>query len=138
VSAVPTHRAPEARKHASLGAYVWFIGVAGLWTAFGVVALLSTERLADLWNWVVGLPLVAEIVVWIAFFPWVLGLWVSQTSWPEWLRILLVASFAIGWTLVSIPRRRDSQAVGRVHWELRSGDPHDFEITRRGTRAVRR
>jgi hypothetical protein len=138
VSAMPTHGAPEARKHASLGASGWFIGVAGLWTAFGVVALLSTERLADLWNWVVGLPLVAEIVVWIAFFPWVLGLWVSQTSWPEWLRILLVASFAIGWTLVSIPRRRDSQTIGRVPWELRSGDPHDLEITRRGTQAVRR
>jgi hypothetical protein len=49
----------------------------GLWTAFGPVALTSVEKLSDLWAWV---PVVAEVIVWIGTFPWILGVWVSQTS----------------------------------------------------------
>jgi hypothetical protein len=132
MNAAETHAPQQRAAGRSLGAYVWFLGVAGLWTAFGIVALASADKLADLWGWVTGLPLIAEIVVWIALFPWVLGLWVSQTSWPEWPRILLVASFAVGWTLVSIPRPRNSDALGEIQWEVRSGDPHDVAITRNG------
>jgi hypothetical protein len=138
MSATPTSASHKAGKRASFGGYLWFIGVAGLWTAFGVVALRSTEKLADLWNWVVGLAVVEEIAVWIVLFPWVLGLWVSQTSWAEWLRILLVVSFAVGWTLLSIPRRRISDSPARTHWGLRSGHPRDGVVTQRGVRSTSR
>lgn len=121
----------------TLGAYVWFTGMVGLWTAFGVVALASVDKLGDLWTWVTGLPLVAEIIVWIATFPWMLGLWVSQNSWPEWLRILLVLCFAVGWTVVSIPRAHGSEDAGHIHWENRPGEPHDVTVTRCGLRHVR-
>jgi hypothetical protein len=110
MSQAALHRqASQARTRPTLGAYLWFVGMVGLWTAFGVVALTSVEKLSDLWEWVTGLPVVAEVVVWIAAFPWVLGVWVSQTSWAEWLRILLVVCFAVGWTVVSIPRARPSK-----------------------------
>jgi hypothetical protein len=138
MNAAETHAAKQPAARPSFGAYVWFVGVAGLWTAFGIVAFASADRLADLWSWVTGLPLIAEIVVWIALFPWLLGLWVSQTSWPEWLRILLVASFAVGWTLVSIPRRRDYEAPGQIRCEVRSGDPHDVAIARHGVHRAAR
>jgi hypothetical protein len=121
-----THTTAHPRPaRPTMGAYLWFAGMVGLWTAFGVVALVSVDKLGDLWAWVTGLPLVAEIVVWIAALPWVLGLWVSQTAWPEWLRILLVLSFAVGWTVVSIPWPRGSKPAGRIHWEIRPGEPHD-------------
>ena len=132
-----THPAPHPRARPSIGAYLWFAGMVGLWTAFGIVALVSVEKLGDLWGWVTGLPLVAEIVVWIAALPWVLGLWVSQTSWPEWLRILLILCFAVGWTLVSIPRARGREPAGRLNWEIRPGQPRDVTVTRRGLRDVR-
>jgi len=122
----------------TVGAYLWFAGMVGLWTAFGVVALASVDKLGDLWAWVTGLPLVAEIVVWIAAFPWVLGLWASQTSWPEWLRILLVLCFAVGWTVVSIPRARGSDDAGHIHWEIGPGEPRDVTVLRHGLRDVRR
>jgi hypothetical protein len=110
MSQAALHRqASQARARPTLGAYLWFVGMVGLWTAFGVVALTSVEDLGDLWEWVTGLPVVAEVVVWIAAFPWVLGVWVSQTPWAEWLRILLVVCFAVGWTVVSIPRARVSK-----------------------------
>jgi hypothetical protein len=120
-----------------VGAYRWFAGMAGVWTAFGVLALISVDKLGDLWGWVVGLPLVAEILVWITAFPWVLGLWVSQSPWPGWLRIELIVFFALGWTLASIPRRRSSDdRIRRIHWEIHRGQPHDVRVTRRGTRHV--
>jgi hypothetical protein len=104
--AVVHTRASQPTRRPPVGAYLWFAGMVGVWTAFGVVALTSVERLTELWKWVTGLPVVAEVVVWIAAFPWVLGLWVSQTSWAEWVRILLVVCFAAGWTIASIPRAK--------------------------------
>lgn len=128
--------APTPATRPSVGSYLWFAAMAGLWAAFGVVALVSVEKLSDLWEWVVDLPLIAEVIVWIVAFPWVLGLWVSQTSWPEWLRIALVVCFALGWTLVSIPRR-PGDGVGRIHWEIRPGEPDDVTVTRRGIHHAR-
>jgi hypothetical protein len=105
--AVVHTRATQPRVRPALGAYLWFVGMVGLWTAFGIVALVSVEKLTDLWAWVTALPVVAEVVVWILAFPWVIGLWVTQISWAEWVRILLVVCFAVGWTIASIPRAKE-------------------------------
>ena len=50
------------------------------------------------------MPLVLALDLWLLTFPWLLGTAVWQSSWAAWLRIVLVASFAIAWTLISIPR----------------------------------
>lgn len=93
-----------SRSRHSTGSVVWFVWMVGMWVAF--FGLLFAGRLDDLWRLVTQLPLVVEIVAWIAFFPWLLGTWVWTGSWPEALRVALVLCFAVGWTLVSIPRRR--------------------------------
>jgi hypothetical protein len=76
----------------------------GLWVAFFV--LLFADRLGALWNAVLQLPLLLEIVLWVVFLPWMLGMAVWTSSWGDWLRVALVLLFAIGWTIASIPRRR--------------------------------
>jgi hypothetical protein len=78
--------------------------MAGMWVAF--FWLLFADRLDDVWRWVTQLPILVEIVIWIVFFPWMLGTWVWDSSWPDWLRVALVVFFAVCWTVVSIPRRR--------------------------------
>jgi len=45
-------------------------------------------------------------LVWFALFPFVLGLTVWDSSWEPWLRALLVATFAVGWSLAFYPWRR--------------------------------
>jgi hypothetical protein len=80
----------------------------GMWIAF-FIALLG-DRLGDVWQWVRDLPLVFELGLWLLSFPWLLGTAVWESSWAPWLRVFLVASFAIGWTLVSIPRAKDPRA----------------------------
>lgn len=88
----------------SVGSVVWFAWMVALWIAF--FALLLADRLWDVWDWIVDLPLVAEVVVWIVFFPWVLGTFVWTRDWADGLRLMLVVLFAVGWTAVSIPRKK--------------------------------
>jgi hypothetical protein len=97
---------PEPRRR-PLGAILWFVWMAAMWVAFFV--LLLADRLDEVWNWITELPLVAEIVVWIAFLPWVLGTFVWTRDWTDWLRLALVVVFAVGWTLVSIPRKPSAE-----------------------------
>jgi hypothetical protein len=90
------------RKPASLGSEIWFAWMIAMWLAF--FALLFAGRLDDLWSAIRDLPLVVEVVFWVLFLPWFLGMAVWTSSWPEWLRLVLVLVFAIGWTVISVPR----------------------------------
>ena len=54
------------------------------WLDFGA-ALLGT-----VWQLFRGLPLVAQIVLGLLLLPVVLGLWIWQTPWPLWIRVVLV------------------------------------------------
>jgi hypothetical protein len=91
------------RQRRPIGATLWFLWMVGMWIAF--FALLFADQLDEIWRLVRDLPLVAEIVLWVLFLPWMLGTAVWTTSWPMWIRVALVACFAVGWTVVSIPRR---------------------------------
>jgi hypothetical protein len=76
----------------------------GMWVVF--FALLFAGRLDELWSAIRDFPLVLQIVLWVVFLPWMLGTAVWTSSWGEGPRVLLVVCFAVGWTLISIPRRR--------------------------------
>jgi hypothetical protein len=91
------------RPRRPIGATLWFLWMVGMWMAF--FALLFADQLDEIWRAVRDLPLVAEIVLWVLFLPWMLGMAVWTTSWATWIRVALVACFAVGWTVVSIPRR---------------------------------
>lgn len=82
----------------------WFTLMVGMWSAFSALLIASPETLEEIWSWLTGLPLAAEIVMWILLLPWALGLAVWQSSWDEWLRLLIVALLGAGWTAVSRPR----------------------------------
>jgi hypothetical protein len=87
-----------------LGATIWFVWMVAMWAGFFV--LLVADRIGGVWSWVRDLPLIAELVLWVALFPWLLGAAVWTSSWAGWLRLLVVLSFAVGWSLASIPRRK--------------------------------
>jgi hypothetical protein len=94
-------------KRRPLGATIWFVWMVAMWAGF--FALLLADRIGGFWDWVRDLPLVVELVLWLALFPWLLGAAVWTSSWAGWLRLLLVLVFAFGWSLASIPRRRQEQ-----------------------------
>ena len=90
---------PESSR---LGGLIWLVFMLGMWIAF--FAALFADQLDAVRDWVRDLPLIAELGLWLAAFPWLLGTAVWESSWAPVLRTLLVAAFAIGWTLISIPR----------------------------------
>jgi hypothetical protein len=103
-AALPRVRRSERR---SLGAIIWFVWMLAMWVGFFV--LLLAERIDGVWSWARELPLLVEFLVWVALFPWLLGAAVWTSSWAGWLRLLLVLVFALGWSLASIPRRKQEQ-----------------------------
>jgi len=76
----------------------------GGWIAFAAMMVLSEPTLGELWRGVRGLPFLAEILVWLLFFPFVLALGIWDSSWEGWLRLTLVGCCAVGWSLVFWPR----------------------------------
>lgn len=76
----------------------------GMWVAF--FWLLFADSLDDVWRAISHWPILVEVVVWIALVPWMLGTWVWTSQWPTGIRVALVLCFAIGWTVVSMPRAR--------------------------------
>ena len=94
--------APVRPPSSRIRGVAWLVFMVGIWIVF--LGALLGDRLADVWQWARDLPLVLELGVWLLTFPWLLGTVVWESSWAAWLRIVLVASFVIGWTLISIPR----------------------------------
>lgn len=101
---------PAVRRSRAVG-FAWFAAMVGGWVAFYALMLFSEATLRDLYDRVRELPLVLEGVVWIAFFPYVLALTIWSSSWEEWLRFLLVACCAVGWSLAFYPWRRRAPTV---------------------------
>jgi len=84
---------------------LFFIVMVGLWGAFIALAIVSPETLTHLWTWTQGLWWPLQIVVWVLFLPWMIGLWVWQTDWSFGVRMAIVAVLAVGWSAASFPRK---------------------------------
>ena len=92
---------PESSR---VGGRIWLVFMVGMWIAF--FAALFADQLHPVSEWVRGLPLLAELGLWLLAFPWLLGTAAWESSWALLLRALFVAAFAISWTLISLPRSR--------------------------------
>src|SRR5688572_10622274 len=88
-----------------LSGWIWFALMVGGWTTFFALVLFAEATLADVWTGLRDLPLVAEGIIWFLLFPLVLATAVWQSSWETWLRVGLVACFAIVWTIAFFPRK---------------------------------
>jgi ABC-type amino acid transport system permease subunit len=83
---------------------VLFVAFAVMWVAFGAAIIWSQGSLDAAWQWIRGLPLLVQGLVWLLFLPVVFGLWIWETTWPLIVRLVLVAGIA-GWNLlVFLPR----------------------------------
>ena len=81
-----------------------FIVFTLLWLAFAAALLFKRERLQIIWQSIRKLPLLVQLLLWLLFLPVMLGLWIWQTSWPLWLRLVLIAGLAWWNVYVFFPR----------------------------------
>ncbi|HET7726478.1 MAG TPA: hypothetical protein VFK54_04050 [Candidatus Limnocylindrales bacterium] len=70
-----------------------------LWAAFAGALVVSQGSVDETWRTIHGLPLLAQLVVWVLFLPVMVGLWIWETSWPLVIRLTLVVGVA-GWNLL--------------------------------------
>ena len=74
---------------------------AALWIGL-IVTLAANRQLPDmLWDWVQALPLVPRIIMWVLLLPILVGVWIWQSSWPTFGRLLGLAGI-IGWNLLAV------------------------------------
>ena len=66
-----------------------------LWLAFGAALLFNRELLDSAWQTFRSWPLVVQVVLGLLLLPVVLGLWIWETTWPLWLRLVLVVGLAL-------------------------------------------
>ena len=66
-----------------------------LWLGFAAALIFNQPILDTIWQALRGLPMFIQVVVWLLVLPIALGLWIWETSWPLWIRLLLV--IGLGW-----------------------------------------
>jgi hypothetical protein len=101
--------APEARSRrvpapAAVPGTTWFGLMVAVWTVFFTLLAVSSETLADVYDWLTGLAIVWEILMWIVLLPWALAYVVWESSWDHWLRVVVVVLVAVVHLSVSVPR----------------------------------
>lgn len=67
-----------------------------LWIAFSVALIFSQATLDSVWHWMGTLPLVGQIILWVLFLPVVVGLWIWESDWALWVRLVLIFAIAVG------------------------------------------
>jgi hypothetical protein len=71
-----------------------FAVLTALWLGFGAALLLNPELLDKAWRLFRSWNILLQLLVALLVLPVILGLWIWQTRWPIWLRVLLVAGLA--------------------------------------------
>ena len=69
-----------------------------LWLGFGGALIFNQALLDVVWQFFRGMPLAVQVIVGFLALPVVLGLWIWETSWPLWIRLILV--IGLGFTTI--------------------------------------
>ena len=83
----------------------FFAGMAGLWGALVTLLAVSPATLDDAYDWIRGLPIVWEVLMWLVTLPWTVAYLVYESSWQHWLRVLVVVLVAVVHLSISAPRK---------------------------------
>ncbi len=70
-----------------------------LWLGFAAALLFNRAILANAWTSFRKLPLLIQLGLALLVLPVVVGLWIWNTRWPAWLRLMLVIGLA--WATIS-------------------------------------
>ena len=85
--------------------YLAFAILTLLWLGFAAALLLNQAMLDVVWQTLRGLPLLVQVIVWLLVLPVALGLWIWETAWPLWLRLLLVVGLGFATIYTFFPRQ---------------------------------
>jgi len=76
-----------------------------LWLGFAFGLVFNREILDTIWQSFRGLPLVLQIVIGLVVLPVTLGLWIWESPWPVWLRLILVIGLGVATIYTFFPKQ---------------------------------
>lgn len=76
-----------------------------LWLGFGYALIFNQVLLDTVWQFFRGMPFVAQIIIGLLVLPVVLGLWIWESSWPIWLRLILVIGLGVATLYTFFPKQ---------------------------------
>ena len=86
----------------NLGAFA-ILGL--LWLGFAAALIFNQAILDTAWQMLRGLPFIVQAVVWLLVLPVAAGLWIWETSWPLWLRLILVIGLGFVTVYTFFPKK---------------------------------
>jgi hypothetical protein len=75
-----------------------------LWLGFAAALVFNQAMLDTVWQTLRGLPIAIQALVWLVILPVTAGLWIWETSWPLWIRLILVAGLAVATIYTFYPK----------------------------------
>ena len=76
-----------------------------LWLGFAAALIFNQAILDSVWQALRGLPMFIQVVVWLIVLPVAFGLWIWETSWPLWIRLILVIGLGIATIYTFFPKQ---------------------------------
>lgn len=82
-----------------------FAILAILWLGFGAALLFNPTILDSVWQSFRAFPFIAQLIIGLVLLPVVAGMWIWQTPWPLWLRLVLVLGLGIATVYTFFPKQ---------------------------------
>ena len=85
--------------------YSAFVILAILWLGFAAALIFNPTLLDNTWQFFRGMPVVIQLVVGFLVLPVVLGLWIWESSWPLWFRLIFVLGLGVATIYTFFPKQ---------------------------------
>ena len=76
-----------------------------LWLGFGYALAFNQVMLDTAWQFFRGMPFAIQMIVGFLILPVVLGLWIWESSWPLWVRLILVIGLGFATIYTFFPKQ---------------------------------
>lgn len=76
-----------------------------LWLGFGAALIFSPVLLDTVWQFFRGMPFAVQMIVGFLVLPVALGLWIWESSWPLWIRLILVLGLGFATIYTFFPKQ---------------------------------
>ncbi len=88
-----------------------FVILSLLWLIFLIALVINQQILLAVWREFLAWPLVIRIIFGMLTLPVFAGLWIWQTTWALWIRVILVLALASATIFLFFPRKTPEKAV---------------------------
>jgi len=76
-----------------------------LWLGFGAALVFNQALLDTVWQFFRAMPFAIQLVVGFLVLPIMLGLWIWESSWPLWIRLILVIGLGFATIYTFFPKQ---------------------------------